>query len=157
MANKVVGGKRITIALHALEQKITRAGTLRVGFLEGARYTDTHPVRGTKRKPLSVAQVAFWNEYGTSRTPSRPFFRTAIARESKNWGTKLAAAVKFHNYDGEAALRTLGQSMRDDIEASIAQWSTPGNAARTIARKGFDKPLVDEGTMQRAPDFEIVK
>lgn len=157
MVTKVVGGKKITIALQALEQKITRSGTLRVGFLENARYTDTHPVRHTKRQPLHVAQVAFWNEFGTSRAPPRPFFRTTIARESATWGKKLTAALKHYNYDGELALRALGQSMRDDIEAAIAQWSSPGNAPATIRIKGFDKPLVDEGTMQRAVDYEIRK
>jgi hypothetical protein len=152
----VLGGKKLQIALAAIQDKITRGGTLRVGFLENAKYTDRHPVRGTPRAPLHVATVAFWQEFGTANIPSRPFFRTTISNRSKDWGHNLGVALKATNMDGEAALRMLGQSMRDDVENSIATWTIPGNAPRTIEIKGFDKPLVDEGTMQRAVDFDVV-
>jgi len=104
---------------------------------------------------MSNAQKAFWAEYGTTTAPSRPAFRTTIAQQSPSWGKKLGIAVKATNYDGQKSLALLGQSMRDDLESSIAQWSSPPNAPSTIARKGFDKPLVDKGDMQRAPDYEV--
>ncbi len=148
--NVVVGGKKLAFALKSIEQKIVNAGVLRVGFLEGAKYPATD-----KGAPLNVAQVAFWNEFGTVRSPPRPFFRTTIAKESPTWGDKLGKAVVATNYDGQKALGLLGQSMRDDIESSIAQWTSPGNAPSTIAAKGFDKPLVDTGVMQRAVDYEV--
>jgi hypothetical protein len=150
-SNKVIGGKKLDLALRSIEQKITRGGVLRVGFLEKSRYP-----AGKNGKPLHVAQVAFWNEFGTTHAPPRPFFRTTIQRKSKDWGDRVSKAVVATNYDGEAALRLVGQSMRDDIENSIAQWSSPPNAPSTIAKKGFDKPLVDKGIMQRAVDFEVV-
>ncbi len=143
--NQVIGGKKLTLALKAIEQKITNAGVLRVGFLEGAKDAEGMP----------EAQKAFWNEFGTIRIPTRPFFRSTIARESKTWGDKLSKAVVATNYDGQRALGLLGQSMRDDIESAIAGWSTPPNAPRTIAAKGFNKPLVHHGTMQRAVDYEV--
>lgn len=150
VANAVVGGKKLTLALQSIEKKITNAGVLRMGFLEGANYPG-----GVNGAPLSIAQVAFWNEFGTVRIPARPAFRTTIAKQSKTWGDKLGKAVVATKYDGQKALALLGQSMRDDLEAEIAQWSTPGNAPSTIARKGFDKPLVHTGVMQRAPDYEV--
>jgi hypothetical protein len=147
MGSKIIGGKKMHLALGALEQKITSGGVLRVGFLEGSK-----DPTGT-----SNAQKAFWNEFGTRSAPPRPFFRTTIAQQSKDWGKKLGAALKATNYDGPQALGLLGQSMRDDVENSIAQWSTPGNAPSTVKRKGFDKPLVDKGDMQRAVDYEVKK
>ena len=149
--NQVIGGKKLSLALKSIEQKITNAGVLRMGFLEGATYPSTK-----KGGALPVAQVAFWNEFGTIRAPARPAFRTTIKKQSPTWGDKLGKAIKATNYDGQKALALLGQSMRDDLESEIAQWSEPGNAPSTIARKGFDKPLVDSGTMQRAPDFEVL-
>ena len=143
--NKVIGGKKLTLALKAIEQKIVNAGVLRVGFLEGSKDPTGTP----------NAQKAFWNEFGTVRIPARPFFRTTIAKESPAWGDKLGKAVKYYNYDGQKALAALGQSMRDDVENSIAQWTTPGNSAATIAKKKFDKPLVDKGDMQRAVDYDV--
>lgn len=148
--NKVVGGKKMSLALTSLEKKITNAGVLKMGFLAGATYP------ATKQGPaLSVAQVAFWNEFGTRTAPARPAFRTTISRNSKVWGERLSKAIVATNYDGKKALAMLGQSMRDDLESEIAQWSTPPNAPATIARKGFDKPLVHTGVMQRAPDYEV--
>lgn len=160
MAAKTVeiqGGKKFALALASIEQKITRGGVLRVGFLENATYPVAAAKKGKKQKPaLHVAQVAFWNEFGTTRAPPRPFFRTTIAKESDKWAKHLGKGLKFYNYNGELALRALGQEMRDDIEASIQRWSSPPNAPYTIRRKGFDKPLVHTAVMSRSPDFQVV-
>jgi hypothetical protein len=163
--NKVVGGKKLDLALQSLEKKITSGGVLRMGFLEGARYPEQTNARflkavGSKATPtvqpsISIAQAAFWNEYGTTTAPARPAFRTTIARKSKDWGVKLGLAIKATNFDGRKALALLGQDMRDDLENMIAQWDSPPNSPLTVKIKGFDKPLVDRGLMQRAPDFEV--
>lgn len=116
-----------------------------MGFLEGSKDPTGMP----------NAQKAFWNEFGTVRAPARPAFRATIEKQSPTWGRKLGLAIKATNYDGQKALGLLGQSMRDDLENSIAQWSSPPNAPSTIRRKGFDKPLVEHGDMQRAPDYEV--
>jgi hypothetical protein len=163
--NHVIGGKKLALALASLERKITSGGVLRVGFLEGSRYPERTNKRflkavGSDATPsvvpsMPIAQAAFWNEYGTTRAPARPFFRTTIAQQSKTWGDKLSKAIAATNYDGKTALGLLGQSMRDDVENSIAQWSAPPNAPLTVKIKGFDKPLVDSGDMQRAVDYEV--
>ncbi len=148
--NRVIGGKKLSLALQSIERKITSGGVLRMGFLEDSRYP-----AGKNDAVLSVAQVAFWNEFGTTHAPARPAFRTTILRKSKDWGDRLSKAIVATDYDGRKALGLLGQSMRDDLENSIAQWSTPPNAPSTIARKGFDKPLIWTGVMQRAHDYEV--
>lgn len=146
------GGDKLDAAIKAIATKVEKGGTLRVGFLEGATYP------AEKGKPaLHVAQVAFWDEFGTVRAPSRPFFRTTIAKESPTWGENLSKAVVHYGYNGELALRAVGQAMRDDVEASIQRWTTPPNTPSTIARKGFNKPLVHTAVMLRSPDFEVVK
>lgn len=116
-----------------------------MGFLEGSIDPTGMP----------NAQKAFWAEYGTVTAPARPAFRTVIKKQAPTWGEKLGKAVIATNYDGQKALALLGQSMRDDLENEIAQWSTPPNAPSTIKKKGFDKPLVEHGDMQRAPDYEV--
>ncbi len=148
--NHVIGGKKLDLALQALEKKITRGGVLRVGFLEKSTYP-----AGKKGEALHVAQVAFWNEFGTTRAPPRPFFRTTIQHKSKEWGDRVAKAVVATNYDGPKALGLVGQSMRDDVENAVAQWPAD-NAPTTAARKGFNKGLIDTGVMQRAVDYEVV-
>ena len=121
-------------------------GSLKVGILEGAKYPN-----GT-----SVAQVAFWNEFGTKRAPPRPFFRTAIAKKSASWGTILAKGMAYYKMDSAKALAALGTQMQSDIRESLVNWTTPPNAPSTIARKGFNKPLIDTGVMQRKIDYKVM-
>lgn len=137
------GGKKISKALSAIAEKMS--GSVNVGFLDGATYPD-----GTK-----VAQVAFWNEYGTTNTEARPFFRTMIAVESFAWGGLMAKAAKHYGYDGKMVLTFMGEKISEELQQSIAGWRYPGNKPSTIAQKGFDKPLVDTAHMQNSTGYEV--
>jgi hypothetical protein len=143
------GGERMKRTLEAMARDLGKA-ELRVGFLEGTKY----PTTGRGKGGQPVAQVAFWNEFGTSRIPPRPFFRAMIARDSGNWGALLARYVKASGYHSLNALQLMGISIKDALVASIAQWPAD-NAPSTVRRKGFNHGLVDTGVMQRAPDFEV--
>lgn len=137
------GGEKLEKALAAISDKMS--GTLRVGFLEGATYPD-----GT-----SVAQVAFWNEYGTTSAPARPFFRTMINRESPGWAILLGKAAEHYNYDGPTVLKFMGVKVAEDLQSSITGWQDPPNAKSTIRIKGFNKPLVHTNHMHDSVDFEV--
>lgn len=153
MASKTIevkGGARFAATMRDLTAKLGPRGALNVGFLEGAKYPATASTPG-----LPVAQVAFWNEFGTKNAPARPFFRNAIEANSKKWPAQLAAAVKASRYDSRKALGLMGTIVKDQIVKSIVDTTSPPLARSTVARKGFDKPLVDTGVMQRSVDFEI--
>lgn len=139
------GGEKLNKILAYIAEKAGKGGLLKVGFLEGATYPD-----GT-----NVAQVAYWNEYGTVTSPPRPFFRQMIASKSPKWGAALGKSLISSDYDGEKALKLMGHGISDQLVTSIVQFSTPENAASTIAAKGFNDPLIDTGLMQRTVDFEV--
>lgn len=107
------------------------AGGLTVGFLEGATYPD-----GT-----SVAQVAFWNEFGHGGNfpaPPRPFFRKMIAEESSGWSVKLSKALKHYDYDAGMALRAMGEDIKGALQQSISTIDGPALSPTTlILRKKF--------------------
>jgi len=134
-------------------QRIQQSGdanlTLRVGFIDGATYPDENST--------PVAQVAFWNEFGTNRAPMRPFFRTMIEKRSPKWGAVLAANLEATGYNFEQSMRRLGQVMKDQLTQSIVEWSEPANAPVTVERKGFNNPLIDTGVMQRATGYEVTR
>lgn len=153
---ELTGGDGLERAIRSIAAKAA-GGAVKVGFLEGVRYSDTHPIRGTPRKPLLVAQVAFWNEFGTTHAPSRPFFRTTIAQKSSEWGMILSKALVYYKMDSSKALAALGTQMQSDVRESIVRWSTPPNAASTVSIKKFNKPLVDDGTMQRVVNYKVMK
>lgn len=106
-------------------------------------------------RTLHVAQVAFWDEYGSKTSPPRPFFRNMIRDKSPQWGPQLADALKTSGMDSQRALAKMGHLMTDQLVTSIKDWPAD-NAPLTVAIKGFNKGLVDKGVMQRAPDFEVV-
>lgn len=131
-------GAKLSAHIAGIAEKLAKGKTLRVGFLETAKYPD-----GT-----NVAQVAFWNEYGTKNAPPRPFFRTLIAEKSSGWGRNLGHALTATGYDTTQSLLTVGGHINDQLTNSIRNFSTPGNAPSTIAKKGFDKPLLNTGFME---------
>ena len=159
MATRTVewkGGEALKRKMAELNKKLGTAGAVQVGFFEDERYTPRHPIRGTKRKPLHVAQVAFWNIYGTKRTPARDFMGAAIRGHQGNYGKDLADIGEAVGWETRRALQLLGELMKEDVQHSIQVWSQPANAKRTQQIKGFNKPLIDDGTMQRAVGVKVV-
>lgn len=133
----VKGGDMVNQTLSLYASKRFKSKGVQVGFLNGATEAD-----GTL-----VALVAALNEYGTRNMPPRPFFRNAIAKNDKKWGAHFVKGMKNTNGDVDRVFDALGTEMADDIKASIIKLRSPKLAASTIARKGFDKPLIDTHTM----------
>jgi len=139
----ISGGDALIKALEKIARKMS--GTLEVGFMDGATYPD-----GTL-----VAAVAFWNEYGSSDTPARPFFRTMVAAESPTWPGKLAKAGKFTHYDGPRVLAFMGEDIKGALQQSINEFTTPALASSTIKAKGFEKPLIATGHMLNSITYKV--
>ncbi len=145
MATKALrGSDKVMKALDDIARRMN-AGTLSVGFMEGATYPDG----------LSVPTVAFWNEFGTIRSPPRPFFRQMIAKESPKWPKKMAKAAEITNFDGAKVLALMGEDIKGALQHSINTFTVPGNAPSTIARKGFDKPLIDTAHMLNSITYKV--
>lgn len=133
----VRGGRGLERALAQIAARLSRTGTLQVGFLGGKTYPD-----GT-----DVASVAFWNEYGTEHSPPRPFFRNGVERYSPGWPEQIAENLRDTEYDTDKTLDRMGHLIVDQIKQSIRDTNSPPLAESTVRRKGFDKPLIDTGVM----------
>lgn len=149
----IQGGSALERHLQEIEKRIGRGAHVRVGFLESA----TYPSKGEGSKALPVATVAFWNEYGTVRAPSRPFFRTMIERKSPRWGVSLGNILRANDYDAERSLALMGEGIRGQLVQSIRDWSEPPNAPYTVKVKGFNKPLVHTALMMRSVDYQVLR
>jgi len=141
------GGDALQKRLADLAQSLGDAKTLRVGFLEGATYPDGE----------SVAMVAAANEFGDPgmNRPPRPFFRRMIEEKSPQWGDdigKIAVAVK---YDASTLFPLMGERIKEQLQASIRDFTDPALADSTIARKGFDKPLIETTHMLNSVDYDV--
>ncbi len=146
------GGDKLSAYLADIAKRMG-GGEVVVGFLENATYPDGTP----------VAAVAYWNEFGRNVESAegnyyqlpRPFFRRMIANESPGWGVTMAKLAKLYKYDGERVLTAMGEDIRGALQQSINDFTTPGLADSTIKAKGFSKPLIHSGDMERAVDFEV--
>lgn len=110
--------------LSDLAEKMGK-GSVKVGFLEGATYDD-----GT-----SVAQVAFWNEYGHGGkfpAPPRPFFRNTITEKSSEWAERLGKAAVYYKYDAKKVFKVMGQTMAEDVQEGIQKLESPALSKTTL-------------------------
>lgn len=144
----VSGGDKLNRRLAELAAKLGNGELLRVGFLEGATYPDGEP----------VATIAAANEFGRpeNNQPPRPFFRNAIARKKERWAKALGSQIK-QGKTVEQAMLLVGEVVKGDIQASIRELNSPPLSPVTVARKGFDKPLIDTSHMLNSVDSEVRK
>lgn len=142
----VRGGAAMDRHLQELVRRLGDGVTVRVGFLESARYANGTP----------VAQVAAWNEFGTETAPPRPFFRGMIQQRSPRWGNALGQIVEQQNYDARRSLSLLGEAIAGQLQRSINEFTDPPNAPYTIEKKGFNKPLIDKSWTIRSVDWQVM-
>jgi hypothetical protein len=87
--------------------------------------------------------------------PARPFFRSMIADESPYWPNDIRLAIKECDYDAKQALGEIGMRIQQDLQTSIEEYTIPPNAPSTIARKGFNDPLVETAHMLQTANFQV--
>ena len=123
---------------------------VKVGILENATNADTG---------ASIAEYAYWNEFGTKNIPARPFFRNAISDNSDTWAGSIKSQLKTMGITDknvvEKALKRTGKLMRSDIQQSISKGGFKPLKPATIKKKGQATPLVDTGDMRNAIRYEV--
>lgn len=133
------GGEKLIGYLKMIAAKADTGAVVNIGFPEGSTELD-----GT-----STPLVAAINEFGRPSVgqPPRPFFRRMIKAKSPAWPEQTAKLLKYHNYDGEAALAQMGELIEGQLKSSIIELVDPPLKESTVKAKGFDKPLEDTKRM----------
>lgn len=145
------GGSKFRSALRDAVSKAA-GGVVRVGILGTQKY----PAKDGKGD-VSVAQAAYWNEYGTATIPARPFFRNTIAEKQDEWADKAASRLQQADGDVSKALALIGEDVKGDIVETIQNFMEPENAPSTVKKKGFNKPLIDTDGLWKAIQSEVVE
>jgi hypothetical protein len=163
------------LAVHKNALKQIDGHKVEAGWFESARYKAGKGV-SKDMVGLSIAQVAKWNEFGTSRavestskdgktvttvvvhTPARPFMRYAQALFNKD-RHEIQAKVGKKLIEGKItavqALGQIGNALEGKIVLSIKTGPWPKNAPSTIAAKGFDAPLRDTSQMFQSVSSKV--
>ena len=108
--------------------------------------------------PLTVAEVATYNHFGTDTIPARPFISATV---DKNRGKiestqkRLLKIVLAGKLTPKKALDTLGVGIVGMVRQAINQGFPPPNADATVEKKGSSQPLVDSAQMKGAVDHEV--
>lgn len=109
--------------------------SVKVGVLRG---TGDHP---NAKLGITIALIAWWNEFGTKYIPSRPFLRTTL-REHGYYREHLkraaqAALIKTAKFEGgiEAPLKAVGVLAASDIRKKITSGPWVPNSDFTIMKK----------------------
>src|ERR1700730_16743317 len=95
------GGERLAIALIEIAQNLSKAETVRVGFLEGA--TDSEGTSIPMKAGILGAGAP------SRAIPPRPFFRNMIAEKSGEWPEAIAGLLKANDFDAAKVLDLTGE------------------------------------------------
>lgn len=132
------------------EMEKLRSKRVFIGFQAGKVIDD----RG-----VDMAQIAMFNELGTSTAPARPFLRQTADEnldDIKAFGGEKIQDIAEGGM-AEDALKQLGVYGKGLVQEQIKNGTFEPNAPSTIRRKKSDKPLIDTGKMRQSVNFVIKK
>lgn len=103
-----------------------------------------------------IGKIATINEYGVPEhnQPPRPFMWYTILKNRSKW-LDILQEVLTENLDVKKSLNILGDVVAEDVSEMIKVFAYPPNAPSTIARKGFNDPLVDTGLMRDSVTWKV--
>ncbi|WP_301860187.1 hypothetical protein [uncultured Megasphaera sp.] len=157
-----MGYQKITVTLKELDGRRVEAGV----------FADAGTAKDGK---TSLADIAYWNEYGVTinvsdkmrkylhandihlspgktsiHIPSRPFMRQAADKNMGKWGDTAEKLVKMIAYgmSAQQGLELLGIQAKGDIQDIFTSGSFAANSPATIAKKGSSRPLIDSGSLR---------
>ena len=99
---------------------------------------------------VDMAQIAMFNELGTSTAPARPFLRDSVDENEDVIRDQCGKELKklTTGATAETVLKRVGALGVRLVQEKIVSGSFKPNAPSTIRKKGSDKPLIDTGRMR---------
>lgn len=108
-------------------------------------------------KEVDMAEVAMFNELGTSTSPSRPFLRQTVDDNQAKINAMCEQQAKNIANGGtaERSLKQLGAFGVSLVQEKIGNGTFEPNAPSTVKAKGSAKPLIDTGQMRQSVHYVI--
>lgn len=143
------GKHQLEVLMRNIQGRVAK-----VGWLSQVYYVESH---------MPVAAIAAIQEFGapSKNIPPRPFFRTIIAENEKNWSNitnNAGNAIARGNMRIGDVLELVGAKAAGDVRKTIANIHTPELKPATIRARmrrradkttvgNLTKPLIDTGFM----------
>lgn len=112
--------------------------------------------RETNDEGVTILERAMFAEFGTPNAPQRSWLRAWFdtnKREGAKEMRRLALQVVLLRLTRDEATQELGKFMVKGMQDRIQQGIAPRNAPSTVAKKGFDRPLIETGAFVDAIDW----
>ena len=141
-----------------MERNLKRGGRhkVQVGFFDGV-YPDG----------ISVPQIAAWNEEGHftgwgAWSPPRPFIRLGVMRKVGNqtWIRKWnrhVHSIAMGRLTWKDLNKLIAKELVEIMKEEILDWDIPPNRPSTVAKKGFNDPLVETGLMYSKVKAKVLR
>lgn len=107
---------------------------------------------------VPMVTIAAANEFGTDSIPERSFVRSSFDENQRPYHqmmSGLASDIYRGTTTVKLALSVAGERIQADIQKKITDIRTPPNAPSTIAQKGTDNPLIDDGDLRRSIRYVV--
>jgi hypothetical protein len=119
-----------------------------------------HEGSGSYDNDVTIAEVAFFNEFGTETAPERSFMRSTMDENKSDLlekNKKLKDDILSLRKTTKQALSELGFEIKERIQGKIEDLREPPNAPSTIKGKPTvgDNPLVHTRTLKRSINYEV--
>lgn len=115
------------------------------------------------RTGKEIGEVAHINEYGVG-VPTRSFLRAWVDKNTRSIKKEILRAYgrvvrdKMQRSSEKREWDRLGNKYAKKLRSTIERKEIkPPNAAATVARKGFNHPLFEDGVLLSAIDHEVRK
>jgi phage gpG-like protein len=109
-----------------------------------------------------IVNIAIWNHMGTRRDgklhiPARPYMDITMDRIDSQLASIQAYALEQiqSGTPVNRALAVVGLFLQAEMQQTIADLKDPPNSPSTIARKGFDNPLIHKGRLRASIAFTV--
>jgi phage gpG-like protein len=139
--------------------------TLKVGYPEGGKVAKPTQ-EGSNHEPFTtmeeVASVALIHEHGSDsqHIPARPTLGPALENNKQEIIDKvkeLDGKLIDGSATAEQVYKEIGELMVGMVKQQIIVKTEPKLRPSTVARKGFDKPLMDRLQMLETVQYKVVK
>lgn len=143
-------GKKFYAELEKLKQN-----EVFIGYQAGHA---THKDEETGEE-VDMAQIAMFNELGTSTSPPRPFLRMTVDENQPKINAMCEQQAKNIAKGGtaEQSLKELGAFGVSLVQEKIGNGTFTPNKPSTIKAKGSDKPLIDTAQMRQSVHYVVKK
>lgn len=140
-------GPSLSEAIFLQVPELKNGFTIKIGVASGSTYPDGQ----------SVADVAYWDEYGTENIPARPTISLVPFKYGDEWRGQLESILKSSGWKVEQSLEAFANMIVGQVKMEINNLVDPPLSPYTIKKKGSDKPLIDTGLLLNSYAYQIEK